>query len=109
MYRIVSCILIYLSMTLPAVSTAGALEKYSVPIAESGSTVQPDTKVQPGQVNKSVYVDFRKKIKDAKYTPDVKKKLVKHFREKVEKARREGNTEAISHYEQLIGIIKTSN
>lgn len=104
MYRNIISVLIYLSMMLPIISLAAALNKYAVPQQESG--FQLDRNERPGYVGEDVYKKFMDKIRD--YSQEKKDKLVNHFRGQIKKAKKVENTEAVAYYQRLIGILSTN-
>ncbi len=92
-------ILIYLSMMLPVLLSAAALNKYTAP-AQSTSSVQAKE-----IVNESVYTDFRQKVRN--YSPEKKEKMKTYYRKKLKDAIRMKNMDAASHYERLLGILNS--
>ena len=106
MYKRIIFVLIYLCITLPAISLAEALKKYSVPQQILAPTIQQKAKPSSGQVSDDVYLRFKRKIKN--YSQDEKDKLVEHFRSKIEKARTNQNKSAVAYYQRLIGILHSS-
>jgi len=105
MCKKIVCILISLSLALPAVLFAGALERYYVPQQMQEPAVQSEAPPRASYVREDVYDRFRAEIQG--YDRDKKNKLEIHFRTQIKKAMREKNGEAVSHYERLIGILNS--
>ena len=105
MYKNIACALIYLCITLPTVSFAEALKKYSVP--QQTSVIQQKKKTSSGNISEDVYKRFKVKIKN--YSQADKDNLVEHFRTKIDAARQANNKNAVAYYQRLIGILKTTH
>jgi len=103
MYKNKVYVLIYLSMVLPVLLSAGALERYTVPKKQmprhKGYSVQPKT-----TVSESMYIAFKKEV--LKSSIAEKKEMIKYYIKKMEEAVREKNFDAAIHYGKLIGILK---
>ena len=94
-------ILIYLSIILPVLLSAGALDRYTIPQQHPERTVQPKS-----TVNESVYIDFRNQTRN--YSRAKREEMKEYYRKKLKEAVRERNFDAASHYERLIGILNTN-
>ena len=93
-------ILIYLSMMLPMLLSAAALNKYTAP-AQSASSVQAKE-----IVSESVYTDFKKQIRG--YSPEKNEKMKTYYRKKLKDAIRMENLDAASHYKRLLKILNSN-
>ena len=107
MYKNIGCIFIFLCVTLPSISFAAALNKYSIPQQTTIAPIQLKQKSSSTQVSDDVYTRFKEKIKN--YDQSEKNKLVEHFRKKIKIARQEKNKNAVAYYQRLIGILKTTH
>ena len=92
-------ILIYLSMMLPVLLSAAALNKYTAP-TQSVTSVQ-----SKATVNKSIYIDFREQVRG--YSPEKKEKMKTYYRKKLKESIRRKNLDAAAHYERLLGILNS--
>ncbi len=99
MHKKKKCFLICLSILLPTLLFAGALERYTVQ-QQTGYSVQ-----RKATVSERVYDDFRKKIRN--YTNDQKIKMREYYRNKMKQAVGERNLDAASYYNQLIEILNS--
>jgi len=96
--------LIGLGMAQPMVVSAAALEKYSVP--EPGIRAQSDVRARPGFVDEAVYERFKDEIRG--YDRGKKEEMERYFRDQAIRAKKDGNKDAVLHYERLIGILVMS-
>ncbi|RLA70830.1 MAG: hypothetical protein DRG09_02135 [Epsilonproteobacteria bacterium] len=97
MFKIKIYTVIYLSILVPVLLSAAALNKYTAPIQSVSSTQSKKT------VNESVYVDFQQQVHD--YSPKKKEKMKTYYRKKLKDAIRIKNLDAATHYERLLGIL----
>lgn len=107
MYKKKIYVFIYLSIMLPVLLLAGALERYTVPQQQSGKRAQPDTIVHPGYVSEEVYTEFEEKISGL--SSKDKKELKEYYSNKRDNAVKENNMQAANHYIRLINILKKHN
>ena len=99
-------VLICIGMALPAVVSAAALDRYSVSQPEPVNRSQSVVPSRPGYVQEEVYERFKAEIQG--YDKVKKEELERHFRDQARKAEKEGNNNALVHYERLIGILLMS-
>ena len=92
--------LVCLSMVLPTLLFAAALERYKVPYQQSGYSLE-----SKATVNESVYTAFRDKIRG--FTDTKKKETREHFRKKLKEAVDRKNLDEASYYRQLIAILNS--
>jgi len=92
-------ILICLSMMLPVLLSAAALNKYTAPTQSTSSVQTKET------VNERIYTDFRQQVSG--YSPEKKEKMKTYYRKKLKDAIRMKNFDAASHYERLLGILNS--
>jgi hypothetical protein len=106
MGKSIVCFLICFSIAQPVIVSAAALERYSVPQPVPRDRVQTDMKTRSGYVDRQVYEQFKSEIQG--YDQEKKKELERQFRAQARQAVREGNKDALLHYQRLIDILNTS-
>ncbi len=97
-------VLIYVSIVVPVLLCAGALERYSIPQQQSA---QINSAQRSESVSEDVYFKFKNKIRD--YSAPQKEKLKKYYRTKMKEAVREKNFDAALYYERLIDILDSNS
>lgn len=95
--------LIGIGMAQPAVVSAAALDRYSVSRPEPVNRTQSAERARSGYVKEGVYERFKSEIQG--YDQVKKEELERQFRAQARKAEKEGNNDALLHYERLIGIL----
>ena len=101
MYKGKAYFLIYLSMVLSVLLSAGALDRHTVPQQQFEYTVPPKT-----DVSENIYIDFMNKVRG--YPPAKKEEMKTYYHKKMKEAMRERNFNAAKHYERLIAILNSN-
>ena len=103
MYKNAISILICLNMVLPALLSAAALDRYTVPQhpPQSGTNVS-----RPGGVSEEVYHKFERDVSN--YNSTQKNELSNDFNERKANALRGENFDAALHYQRLIDILNSN-